>query len=293
MKPIFLHQQTLWFLAIIVIITPALCTNGHSSAKDSWYPSNPELQKLYDGCQQLENLSFILKTLVDGTHFDKTLKNAGSSFFGIILNMSDLGEQSLRALEQSLGELKQYYGCVVQPDQELRTKAESTDPTELACANIQCRSKQSCIGATIGETASFLTPLIHSLLGKVVDTNTENTSSYQVESGLLMNLNTFAREALEMAEKTGLASVLGSSGTQLTNSLKKNLERLQIVANALTVAGNDILFALQTAAPLIGGKEYIEALPKLSDEERAKLLAEQIDVDIDSLDELTMDDFLL
>ena len=96
-----------------------------------------------------------------------------------------------------------------------------------------------------------------------------------------------------MAEKTGLASVLGSSGTQLTNSLKKNLERLQIVANALTVAGNDILFALQTAAPLIGGKEYIEALPKLSDEERAKLLAEQIDVDIDSLDELTMDDFLL
>ncbi len=296
MKPILLHKHTLWFLIGIATLTPIIWSTKKSHANNEWYPKNPQLQNLFDGCKQLENLSFILKTLVDGTHFDKTLKKSGSAFFGLLMNTSNLGMRSIRVLEHDLEKLQQHYACVVQPDHELRAQAESSNPEKLTCANIQCLSKQSCIGATVGETAHFLTPLVHSMLGKVIDTTPKDgneSDSYQIEAGMLMNMNTLAYEALALAEKTNLAQLLGSSGEQLISSLKKNIERLQVVTNALTVASNDILFALETAAPLIGGKEYIESLPMLTEADRSKLLAEQIEVDLDALEELTMDDFLL
>ncbi len=293
MKSIFLNKETLWFLGITLVLVPVVTNPLLSIQEQNWSPKNPQLQSIYQGCKNLENLSSILGTLSGGLTLPSAeLKAIGTSLFKAILNTSSLGAQIIKALEEDLPELKQYYDCVIQSDSQLRSYAQED---ENICTNLKCFSKQSCVGATLGETATFLTPFVYRLLGKLSDEQKKTSGSSATQTfdeGLIANLETLAMEVLKIANQTGLTNILGSQGKSVLEDMEKKLKALKTITTSLAAASNDILFALKTAAPLLGGTEYIEALPELSEKERSELLQQQIEFDPEELDNLTLEDFL-
>lgn len=294
MKSIFLTKQTFWFLSAIAILTPIGCRTREAKDLQSWQPTNPQLQSLYDGCKNLENLGFIFKTLFEGTHLNEQLKKTGGSFFGILLNLGSIGMKSIQLLEEDLPQLRTTYTCMAKSENELKDMYQNNDQND--CSEILCVNKQSCLGSTIRETAQFLTPLMHNLLGKVIDTpdaEGQNKTKYHVESGLILNLNEFAQKLLTISLQTNATKILGNTGTQALESLQKNLQRLKTVLTALSVTGNDMLFALETIAPIIGGKDYLDAMPNISQEQRRDLLEQSLEFDPAELDLLEFDDFLI
>ncbi len=296
--------HTYFFFTVLFLLSQPhglLATTSTKTEETTYTPKNPDLKNLYEFFLTTENLTTIIHDLGQGVHMFGSgskfnLKDPAAHFSKALLNICGLGKGSIKLLDKDFDTLKQYYSCVVLPDEELRSEAALTEEDgPLTCKPIHCINKQTCMGVTLGKTAELLAPFLHNLLGKVVDLDETDPDvpNYTVQSGLLTNFNQLTTDAISLAQATNLPSkMIGKKADEFLTKMKQKLKKLEEVQKILAIVSNDVLTILSNIAPLLGGKEYLDSLPELSEEEKTKLLAEQITLDPDVLDELDFNDFI-